>query len=219
MVTLGGGLKRREKITGRLADVLAWSYLASAALKRFHDDGAPGADLPLVRFGCETALERAEAALAGILRNLPSRPAAWLLRPLVLPLGRREAGPDDACGGDVARSVLDDAAVRERLTAGIHLPPEEEPGIGRLDAALADAKAALPVEAKLRRAVREGRLVHAPGDALAAAAREIGVLGDGELALLRAADRARDEAIQVDAFAPGAFPHPGRPRGVGGAAG
>jgi acyl-CoA dehydrogenase len=212
MATLGGGLKRREKITGRLADALAWSYLASAALKRFHDEGSPEGDLPLVRFACETAFERAEAALAGILRNLPSRPAAWLLRPLVLPLGRGERGPDDALGGAVARAVLDDPAVRDRLTEGIFRAPPHEVGLGRLDAALLDAQAAMPVEAKLRRAVREGRLDHAPGDALAEAARTAGLLSEEELALLRTAARAREEVIQVDDFAPGEFPRPGRPR-------
>jgi acyl-CoA dehydrogenase len=211
MVTLGGALKRREKITGRLADMLAWSYLASAALKRFHADGAPAGDLPLVRFACETCFERAEQALDGILRNLPNRPAAWGLRLLALPLGRRERGPDDLLGGDVARALLDQEDVRERLTAGIFRPPADEPGLGRLDAALEEAQAALPVEAKLRRAVREGRLAHAPGDDLARAARAAGLLSDGELALLHAAERARDEAIQVDAFSPEEFArlHPG----------
>jgi acyl-CoA dehydrogenase len=206
MVTFGGALKRRERITGRLADVLAWSYLASAVLKRFHDEGSPAADLPVVRFACETCFERAEAALDGIVRNLPSRAAAAALRVLTLPFGRREWGPDDRLGGEVARAVLDDADVRERLTAGIHDPPPDEAGLGRLEAALADAQAALPVEAKLRRAVRHGLLAHAPGDALADAAHVAGLLADEELALLRAADRARDEAIQVDAFSPQEFP-------------
>jgi len=198
-------LKRRERITGRLADTLAWSYLASAALKHFHDSGAPSGDLPLVRFACATCFERAEQALDAILRNLPNRPAAWLLRPLVLPLGRRERGPDDRLGGEVARAVLDEADVRDRLTAGIHEPSPDELGLGRLDAALADAQAALPVEAKLRRAIREGRLAHAPGDELARAARAAGVISDEDLTLLRAADRAREEAIQVDAFSPEEF--------------
>src|SRR5262245_41065457 len=202
MVTLGGALKRREKITGRLADVLAWSYLASAVLKRFHDEGSRAADLPIARFACETCFERAEAALDGILRNLPSRATAWALRLLTLPWGRREWGPDDRLGGEVAHAVLDNADVRDRLTAGIHAPPPNEAGLGRLEAALVDAQAALPIEAKLRRAVRDGRLGHAPGEALALAAHAAGLLADEELALLRAADRARDEAIQVDAFPP-----------------
>jgi acyl-CoA dehydrogenase len=206
MVTLGGALKRREKITGRLADMLAWSYLASAALKRFHADGAPEGDLALVRFACELCFERVEQALDGILRNLPNRPAAWGLRLLTLPFGRHERGPDDRLGGEVARAVLDEKEVRERLTAGIFEPPAVEAGLGRLDAALEEAQAALPIEAKLRRAVREGRLAHAPGDELARAAQLAGLLSEEDLVLLRAADRARDEAIEVDAFSPEEFP-------------
>jgi hypothetical protein len=54
--------------------------------------------------------------------------------------------------------------------------------------------------------VRDGLLAHAPGDALARSAHAAGLLADEELALLRAAKRARDEAIQVDAFSPQEFP-------------
>ncbi len=75
-----------------------------------------------------------------------------------------------------------------------------------------EAAAALPIEAKLRRAVRDGTLEHAPGDALEAEARRIGLLSDEELELLRSADRARDEVIQVDAFAPDDFPRARRAR-------
>jgi acyl-CoA dehydrogenase len=206
MVTLGGALKRRERITGRLADMLAWSYLASATLKHFHDSGSPRADLPLVRFACDTCFERAEQALDGIVRNLPNRPAGWMLRALTLPFGRTEFGPDDRVGGKVARALLDDPDVRERLTEGIYEPPADEAGLGRLDAALSDAQAALPIEAKLRHAIREGRLEHAPGADLARAARAAGVISADELELLRIADRARDEVIQVDSFEPGEFP-------------
>jgi acyl-CoA dehydrogenase len=206
MATLGGQLKRREKITGRLADALAWMYLATCALERFRLDGKPAGDLPFVRFGCELALAEAEAGLDGVIRNLPSRPAAWLLRPLVFPLGRRERGPDDARGAAAAAALLDDAAARERLTAGIHVPDSEEVALGRLEAALAKATAALRVEAKLRDAVRRGALDRAPGDALARAGLAAGVIDARELEALAAADEARDEVIRVDAFDAASFP-------------
>ncbi|RME94670.1 MAG: acyl-CoA dehydrogenase, partial [Alphaproteobacteria bacterium] len=38
---LGGGLKVKQKITGRLADALSELYLLSCVLKRFEDDGEP----------------------------------------------------------------------------------------------------------------------------------------------------------------------------------
>ncbi len=201
MVSLGGQLKRREMITGRLADALGWMYLASATLKRFVDAQTPPTDRALVRWACEHALARAEEALDGVLRNLPARPIAWLLRPLVFPLGRRERGPADAAISAVAAAVLDVPETRERLTSGIFIPPPDEVGLGRLEAALGKAIAALPVEAKLRAAVREGVLEHAPGEALASAALAAGVISGAEIEALHAADAAREEVIQVDAFA------------------
>ncbi len=200
MASLGGQLKRREMITGRLADALAWMYLASATLKQFQDTKSPAADQPLVTWACEHALVQIDEALDGVLRNLPARPIAWGLRPLVFPLGRRAKEPDDACLGAAAAALLDEADIRNRLTAGIFIPPPEEVGLGRLEDALARATEALPVEAKLRHAVREGRLEHAPGLQLAEAGLAADVITKEELELLRSADAARDEVIQVDSF-------------------
>jgi acyl-CoA dehydrogenase len=202
MATLGGKLKRREKITGRLADALAWMYLGSASLAQFCRDGQPERDRPFFEWACTHALHRCEEALAGVLDNLPSRPAAWALRPLVFPLGRRLRPPSDAQGSAVARALLDDPAARDALTRDIYRPAAEEPGLGRLEAALAKAIAALAVEAKIREAVRAGRLDRAPGDGLADRALEAGIISADERKRIHDADEARDEAIQVDAFGP-----------------
>ena len=56
MAVFGGRLKRLERLTARLGDVLSNLYLASAALKRFADDGAPIADRPLLHWACREAL-------------------------------------------------------------------------------------------------------------------------------------------------------------------
>ncbi len=205
MATLGSRLKRREKITGRLADALAWLYLGSAAVKRFHDDGEPDRERAFAEWAVEHALCEIDQALAGVLRNLPSRPASWLLAPLVFPLLRRERGPDDALGSAVATTLLEDDLARDHLTDGIFLPPVEEAGLGRLEAALREAKPALKVEAKIRRAVSQGRLDRAPGDELANAALAEGIISAEEYRQLEAAEVARAEAIRVDAFDPKEF--------------
>ncbi len=202
MATLGGQLKRREKITGRLADALAWMYLASATLKRFHDEGAREGERPFVDWACEHALAAIDRALAEVLDNLPARPVAWLLRPLVFPLGVHWKGPSDALGTAVARALLDDPEARATLTRDIFRPPAEEPGLGRLEAALEKARAALAIERKLRDAVRAGRLDHAPGDELADHALEAGLITDDERKRIHEADEARELAIEVDAFDP-----------------
>ncbi len=200
MATLGGQLKRREKITGRLADVLAWLYLASATVKRFCDAGQPERERAFLDWACTHALYQCQEALGGVLDNLPSRPAAWALRPLVFPLGRRLRAPDDRIGAAVARGLLDDPEARDGLTGAIFRPPADEPGLGRLEAALAKAVDALAVEKKIRDAVRAGALDHAPGDVLADRALDAGVITADERKRIHDADEARDEVIQVDAF-------------------
>ncbi|HJT99040.1 MAG TPA: acyl-CoA dehydrogenase, partial [Rhodanobacteraceae bacterium] len=112
MGTLGGSLKRREKISGRLADALAYLYLASAALKRYHDEGKTTARYNLVQWSVELCLYRIQEALLGILDNLPVRPAAWALRALIFPLGARFRPPSDKLGQRVARDILEDREAR-----------------------------------------------------------------------------------------------------------
>ncbi len=80
MMTLGGALKRKERLSARLGDVLSEMYLTSAVLKQFEDDGSPEADLPLLHWACENAFYRMQESLRLLIRNLPFRPLAWLLR-------------------------------------------------------------------------------------------------------------------------------------------
>ena len=47
MLVLGGTLKRKEKLSARLGDILSLLYLASCTLKRYEDEGRKADDLPL----------------------------------------------------------------------------------------------------------------------------------------------------------------------------
>src|SRR5688572_5667414 len=76
MLAMGGALKRKEKISGRLGDVLSMLYLVSATLKRYEDQGRIREDLPLVRWAVRDALYRAQQAIDGILSNFPLKPLA-----------------------------------------------------------------------------------------------------------------------------------------------
>jgi acyl-CoA dehydrogenase len=200
MGTLGGSLKRREKISGRLADALAYMYLASCALKRYHDEGKTTANYNLVRWSTEHCLYRVQEALLGVLENLPLRPAAWLLSWTIFPLGARFRPPSDKLGARVARDILEDREARLNLTGDIFVPPPGEVGLGALEAALDKAVRAIPIETKLRDAVREGRLDRAPGYMLDEMGLKAGVITQDEYVTLQQAEAARFEVIAVDAF-------------------
>jgi len=205
MATLGGQLKRREKLSGRLADALAWLYLGSATVKKFWDDGKPEGDLPFLRWGCEKAIFEVETALAGVLANLPNRPAAALLGAAVFPLGMRSGPPSDALGGKVARALLDDREERLRLTRDIYVPPPDDPGLGRLELALDKVMAAAPASQAVKAAVRARQLEREPEGTLLERAVKAGVIDEASLKRIRESEKARDDAIQVDEFDPGAI--------------
>ena len=200
MGTLGGSLKFREKISGRLADALAYMCLASAALKRYHDEAKTTANYNLVRWSTEYALYRIQEALLGVLENLPLRGAAFALSWAIFPLGARFRPPSDKLGARVARDILEDREARLNLTEDIFVPPAGEVGLGALEAALDKAVRAIPVETKLRDAVRAGKLERAPGYMLDELGLQAGVISAEEYKLLQEADSARNEVIAVDAF-------------------
>ncbi len=201
MATLGGNLKRKENLCGRLADALAHLYLASAALKRFYDDGSPTRDVASMRWSVEYALHRTEQALYEFVENLPNRPAAWALCGFVFPLGRRTKPPSDRRTAQVAHGLLDDRPERQALTEHIYLPPPGDAGLGRLEATLTQVVAAQAVRAKLKDAQRSKKLEARGGSALLDEARTKSVISESERTLVENADRARENTIQVDSFA------------------
>ena len=94
LLTLGGGLKRREMVSARFGDILSELYLLSAALRRWEDEGRQQADLPLLQWCMEAGFATIEARFDEIFANFPNRPVAWLLRFMLLPLGPRRRGRD-----------------------------------------------------------------------------------------------------------------------------
>jgi len=205
LATLGGGLKRREKISGRFADALAWMYLASAALKRFDDDGRPDGDLAVLRWSCDLACWNIQEALLGIADNLPNRPAAAFLRLMMFPLGPKVRPPSDRLGAEVATGLLDGNALRQRLTSDIYIPDGDEQGLGKLEAALSKVIAAKDDRDVLKAAVRQGTLDAAPKATQIERAFIAGLIDTAAKTRLTTAEQARDDVIQVDVFDPKTF--------------
>ncbi|PWG64346.1 acyl-CoA dehydrogenase [Sediminicurvatus halobius] len=202
MLVLGGGLKRRERISARLGDMLSHLYLASATLKRYEDDGRPREDLAFVSYGIEQSLALIEQRLDEVIANFPVRPLAWLLRGLVLPLGRRRRGPDDRLAARVARLMMEPGEPRERLIDGVYRPTDAGDAIGAVERAYALAHEVAPLERRLRKAVRSGELRVAWDEDAIGAGERAGVLGADEAERLREAEAARLRVISVDDFDP-----------------
>jgi acyl-CoA dehydrogenase len=199
MLTLGGDLKRCEKISGRFADILSHLYLASAAIKHHEDNGRPEEDRPLVEWAVEDSLDIVETRLAEISANFPVRGVGALIRLFALPLGRRIRPPSDRLGGRVARLLMEPGSARERLVAGLFFDPDRNDPVGLLELAMRKVIASDQVERKLRKAT--GCQVN-PWDyeSVLTEAVDSGVINDIEAQTVREAMELATDAIAVDTF-------------------
>jgi acyl-CoA dehydrogenase len=202
LLSLGGSLKRKESLSGRLGDVLSLLYLGSAVLKHHHDHGEPDDELPLLEWACTDLQFTIQERLHEVFDNLPNRFVAALTRLMTFPLGRPCKRPRDAHGHSVAELVLSPGAVRERLTQGMYLPADANAPLARLDDALEKAIAAEPALRTLRRAMQEGTLPRGDPEACIDSGQSTGVITEQEAAGIRAAIAARRIVIQVDEFPP-----------------
>lgn len=202
MMLLGGALKRRERLSARLGDVLSYLYLASAALKRYHDQGSAEHLQPLLRWALEESLGQAERALDRLLDNFPNRFVGCALRVLVFPFGRRHTGPSDELDAQVAELIgrrKGDAAL-EDLLAGCYRPQAEDDPVAALQQASDLLDSTGPLSKALHQALKQGNVRPAPGQSTIDAAIEAGVLQPDEGQRLQVAEQARRKVIDVDAF-------------------
>jgi acyl-CoA dehydrogenase len=197
---IGGSLKRREKISARLGDVLSMLYMTSAVIKRYHDEGRQKEDLPLMTWALYDSFFKLQVAMEGVLANFPNRFVAAVLRVLVFPKGLTLTAPSDRVGSEVAQILITPGAARDRLTAGAYIPRREDDVVGRLDYAMDAAVAAEPMEQKLRRAVREGRLRDGRPEEMRATAVRLGILTQEESEHLAYTERLRRDVVKVDDF-------------------
>src|SRR5688572_10046208 len=207
MGVLGGELKRKEKLSARLGDILSCLYLCSATLKRFEDEGRQAADAPLMHWAIWDAMFKAQNAFEGVISNFPSAFVAGLVRAIVFPLGRPYVVPSDALGRDVARLLIAPSPTRDRLTAGMFLPDQVDDPVRQIELALDATMAAEPIEAKLREAVRAGRLprVDDPridAETLDRQAIDASVITPDEARVLAEHRKRVAQVVRVDDFGP-----------------
>jgi acyl-CoA dehydrogenase len=202
MLTMGGELKRKELLSARLGDVLSYLYLASMVLKHYRDQGEPAADLPLVEWSCRTLLYKTQEQLHGLLRNLPNRFVAALLRIAIFPRGRTYSAPSDALGQQITELVINPTDTRQRLADCAYTTIEPGNPIGLLQEALEMAEAVKPLERRVFDAKRTGQIEREDTPGQIDEAERKGIISPDEARAIRAFDARVMDLTGVDDFAP-----------------
>jgi acyl-CoA dehydrogenase len=203
LLVLGGGVKRREKLSARLGDALSQMYLISCTLKRYEADGRQIEDAPLAHWAIWDAIYKTQQAFDGVIANFPNRLLGSFLYRLIFPWGHPYVVPSDALGHEVARLLIQPSAIRDRLTAECFVPQTDTEPVGAIEQALAATLAAEPIEAKIREAEKVGRFAGNPlanVRDIASAAFACGAITAEEHSLMQRRNALRDAVVRVDDF-------------------
>jgi acyl-CoA dehydrogenase len=205
---LGGGLKVRQRTTGRMADALSEIYFISCLLKRYEDDGAVVSERPILDYAVQKAFHSFYAALHDAVDNFPVRYARPLLRFWVFPFGNRARKPKDTLAKDIVQGVLVPGEFRDRLTRNIFVSHDENDPLGLLEVTMKKVIESEDIDKKLDRAIRSGLVKRYLGNDWFKEAVDKRVLSQAEADLLRETERLVSRVVAVDDFDPTALePH------------
>jgi len=200
MMTLGGKLKQKERVSARLGDALSHLYICSAMLSRFESQGRPSADQPILAWAFHDSIYKMQVALAGFADNFPNRLMRVILSLVLFPLGRGEREPGDRLSHKVAQLLLSPSETRDRLTQGIYCPSDGSTVISQMELALPEVIAAEPLERRLQKAQRSGDLTAITWEDQLQQAHEKSIINAEEMGLLQSARGMTLEIIAVDEF-------------------
>ena len=202
LAVLGGNLKRRERLSARLGDVLSQLYIASCVLKYYLAHGEKNDDLPHVRWALDHALAEAGRAFDGFLRNFPNRTVATLMRWIIFPLGIPYRPVADELNSQVAAMIMEHTALRDRLCHLVYVGDFATDPVGRIEKAFRLLCEVEPAYLRFYRwELRESQPAATIEERVASAVGD-GIIDEREAAKVMAYEIARYDALQTDDFDP-----------------
>lgn len=203
LFSLGGELKRREKLSARLGDVLSQLYISSSVLKYYHDEGRPNSDWPMVEWALQTCLYNAQEAFFGLFQNFPLVGIGRMLKWLIFPFGKAFSLPADKLGQKMVQSMLTLSQTREKLTEYCFLGKTTNDPTGLIEIGFIQLIKAQPALSKMSRALKEQEInKNLSFDQQLQAALNNNIINENEVELLRQFEETRKKVIAVDEFIP-----------------
>ena len=208
MAVVGGDLKRRERLSARLGDVLSHLYMATSVLKYYEDEGRHSAELPYVHWNCQNSLASIELALNEFLVNFTTPIVGKILKRIIFPWGTSYPKASDRLDHEIVKPMLRNTELRERLTNGLYISKSANEATGRMEDAFIKVLAAADGERKISRALKKQQLdENLTFEALIKSAIKAEIISRDESKLVIASNEARWDAIQVDSYPESYFPN------------
>ncbi|MDE0151582.1 MAG: acyl-CoA dehydrogenase [Bdellovibrionales bacterium] len=204
MFTLGGQLKKKEQITGRFADVVINLYMASAVLWSWKQNKKDPKLWPFVQWSLDYSFYRMQKAFEQIIYNFELPVLNWVFWPFrkillfFIRLNPLSYEPSDKNSQELAVALMESPDLLQTLTKGMY--EDQNSQMYRLQQCHEMALKVRPIEQKIKKAMRSGRLDKKRMHHIKDTAFEKGVITKEEHQQISDFVDFQWDVIQVDSF-------------------
>lgn len=194
LIYLGGELKRKERLSARLADGMGYLYMASAAL-HYASDIANNQDVKLhAEWASKYCFAKAQKSMLDLCENFPGRWFGGLIKFILFPFGQDLRLVDDKIDNRLATLMMENNEYRKQLLQDIYVVSDP---LARVE----DAYQLIIANRDLYKKIAKFKRYKL--DEIEKLLKEevsSGKLSKAELEIIMNVERARREAITVDEF-------------------
>lgn len=194
MGTQGGKLKFKESLTGRLADIMSYLYLACAILRKYDADGKRAEDWPTAKYALDHVFCDMQIAFEETFLNLKLPLYTWArFNPFVRPIR-------DTLIAQVAESALSKPELLDRHTQGLFFTQDKKDHGFELRAAADLLRKVEPIQKKVHLALKASGKKKMPMAQAIPELLKANAITQAEVALLQEWDKVHERVILVDEF-------------------
>lgn len=200
LIALGGNLKRKERLSARLGDVLSYLYMASSVIRYVQDYPSSKEDHIYTQWGLDYCLHHIQCSLERFFNNFPKPFLAKILKFIVFPLGRSYQLPTDKQDAQLVFPMTQVSRFRDRMTQDCYLGKNREDATGRMELAFNEFMKTEVIRKKIKKLKKEKSQQKLTMEQLLESALAEKILTQLEIKEFLLAKKLQQDAMQVDAF-------------------
>lgn len=197
---LAGDLKRKEMLSGRLADIHAHLFISTAILKFYEAGQKTEAEQLHAKLALQKAFLNIQEAFWGLFENFPAKLPATFVKWICFPLGRVISKPDDELKQQVAELMMQEHPFREQLKHHVFYSTKADDVTGRLEHTFQILRTLEPLWDKFKKAESKGKFTGLTFEENIAQAIKEGFITESEAQQLLQYNAIRFDSMLTDVF-------------------